>query len=179
VIPDDFDDSARLAYRSLINNTRTLEFSGFASNQRQQEGASCEKGRAAALHFSDNGQVSITSFFESSALQCYLDAETNDLYDGNLSPDKSQPMRRMIVLEDLPRNHVEILGSSLRIHPSFFASHYSDPIKTGSAGNGAYSRPTFSRLVCLSIPAIALYGNQRPRTRWGWSALPVEQSRST
>jgi hypothetical protein len=134
---DDGADSARLAYRSLINNTRTLEFAGFASNQREQEGASREKGRAAALHFFSDGEVSTTTFSGSSDLQQYLDAGTNNkTFDGNASPSVYQPLRRMIILEDLPRNYVEILGSRLQIHPRFFAAHYSCPIKTGSTGKG-------------------------------------------
>jgi hypothetical protein len=42
----------------------------------------------------------------------------------------------MTHLEDLLKNYVEVLGSRLKIHPSFFAAHYSDPIRTGSAGKG-------------------------------------------
>ncbi|KAH6716408.1 hypothetical protein BKA61DRAFT_574213 [Leptodontidium sp. MPI-SDFR-AT-0119] len=131
------NDPARVAYQSLIYNTRTLEFSGFARNQRQQYGTAREKGRAAALHFLSNGQISITPFCDSLALQKYLDAGTSaDVYHGNPSTGVRQPLRRMILLEDLPRNHIEVLGSRLRIHPSFFAAHYSDPIKTGSAAKG-------------------------------------------
>ncbi|EPE36277.1 hypothetical protein GLAREA_05615 [Glarea lozoyensis ATCC 20868] len=134
---DDSKDPARLAYRALINNTRTLEFTSFASNQRQQEGAFPEKGRAAALHFLNDGNVCITPFCSSSALQQYLDAEPNNsLPQGTISSGVYQPLRRMIILEDLPRNYVEILGSRLKIHPRFFAAHYSCPIKTGSAGKG-------------------------------------------
>jgi len=130
-------DPERIAYQSLIQNTRTLEFSAFATNQRQQDAAARQKGRAAAIHFLSNGQVSITAFSDSSALQTYLDAGDNaGMLPGSLPTDVHQPVRRMIILEDLSKDYVEILGSRLRIHPSFFAAHYSDPIKTGSAGKG-------------------------------------------
>jgi hypothetical protein len=137
LISGDCNDSARSAYRSLINNARTLEFTGFASNQRQQDPALPEKGRAAALHFLENGQVSTTSFSNSAALQDYLNTGTSThLCNHHVSHESCQPVRRMIILEDLSRNHVEILGTHLRIHPAFFAAHYSDPIKTGSSGKG-------------------------------------------
>jgi hypothetical protein len=126
-----------LAYQSLIQNTRTLEFLGFAKNQCQQDDAASENGRAAVLHFLANGEVSITPFCHSSALQEYLDYKTSAGGCFEKPPnDVHQPLRRMILLEDLPRNYIEIIGTRLRINPSFFAAHYSDPIKSGSTGKG-------------------------------------------
>jgi hypothetical protein len=129
---DGLTDPARCAYRSLIQNMRTLEFAGFARNQRQQDVTSREDGRAAAVQFLSDGDISITNFCDSSALERYLDGGMRT----DITNNPHQPLRRMMILEDLPRNHIEILGSFLKIHPSFFAAHYSDPIKTGSAAKG-------------------------------------------
>jgi hypothetical protein len=133
---DGLTDPARCAYRSLIQNTRTLEFSGFAKNQNQQNEIAREKGRAASVEFLSNGHVLITNFCDSLALQEYLDAGSIGVLHEKVSNDAGGHLRRMIILEDLPKNHIEVLGSRLKIHPSFFAAHYSDPIKTGSAGKG-------------------------------------------
>ena len=33
---------------------------------------------------------------------------------------------RLVILQDLPRNHVEVIGSRLRVHPTVFARHWGD-----------------------------------------------------
>ena len=129
---DGLTDPASCAYRSLIQNMRTLEFSGFARNQRQQDVTARENGRAAVVQFLSHGAISITNFCDSSALETYLEAGMRT----DITNNPHTPLRRMVILEDLPRNYIEILGSRLKIHPSFFAAHYSDPIKTGSAAKG-------------------------------------------
>lgn len=145
-------DQASLAYQARIQNTRTLEFLGFASNQRQQDEIAAENGRVAALHFLADGEFQITPFCSSSSLREYLDSNSSSgerLENPPIDPNHvRQPLRRMILLEDLPRNYIEIIGSRLRINPSFFAAHYSDPIKSGAAAKGlALGRSSRDSLV--------------------------------
>ncbi|CAN9203487.1 unnamed protein product [Alternaria alternata] len=58
-------------------------------------------------------------FKSSRELQCYLD-ETADA-------KPTHPWRRLFILEDLPLNYVQVLGSHLRIPPSVFGAHWADP----------------------------------------------------
>jgi hypothetical protein len=137
IVQDDTSDSktdpSRSAYWALIQNTKTLEFSGFAKNLREQAGDALQKGRAAVLQFLPDGQTSLQTFLNSVSLQEYLD--TPWIYD-NMSTQARQPLRRMIILEDLARNYVEVLGTRLKIHPAIFAAHWGDPIENASSGKG-------------------------------------------
>ena len=127
--------SARSAYWTLIQNTQTPGFSEFAKNLREQDATTREKGRAAAIQYFPNGRTSRTTFSTSQSLEEYLTSALNYEADGETpSCQKSQPLRRLIILEDLPRNYVEVLGSQLRIHPAFFASHWVDPLTNRSSG---------------------------------------------
>lgn len=117
-------DNARLAYWSLIQNTTTKEFTRFAHALQEQDAAGREKARVVAIDFSDQGHALQTKFQNSVQLQEYLDGDARL----RLSSGTAVRRRRMIILEDLARNYIEILGSRLRIHPSFFAAHWSDLI---------------------------------------------------
>jgi len=124
--------SARSVYYSLIQETKTLEFTGFAKNLREQEGSSLEDSRAAVIEFLPSGQISQKQFHNSLSLQEYLDTSVTPYP----SDGSKQPLRRMIMLEDLARNYIEVLGTRLKIHPSLFAAHWRDPIRTGCAEKG-------------------------------------------
>ena len=48
------------------------------------------------------------------------------------------------MLEDLPRNYILVLGSQLRIPPSFFAGHYDDPASSAFDHRNPFERHTNS-----------------------------------
>jgi hypothetical protein len=130
-------DTARRAYWDLIQNTTTLRFSGFANTLQKQDAAAREKCRAVAIQFLADGRTTKTSFPSSQALQQYLaPSADSDIHIHTESRQIRDPLRRMIILEDLPRNYVEVLGSQLKIHPAFFAAHWSDPIKNRHSSRG-------------------------------------------
>jgi hypothetical protein len=124
---EDAPDHARLAYWALIQNTTTSEFAGFARALHGQDEEAREKARAMAIDFSDQGHPLQTTFQNSVQLQEYLDADAC-LQASCGATANPVCHRRMIILEDLARNYIEVLGSRLRIHPSFFAAHWSDPV---------------------------------------------------
>jgi hypothetical protein len=68
-----------------------------------QDAISCEKGRVAAIQFFSDGRTLQTIFPTSQSLQEYLVSASNDEADGEKIPDKMrQPLRCLIILEDLP-----------------------------------------------------------------------------
>ena len=50
-----------------------------------------------------------------------IDSDLEDIYQ------EEPPLGRILVIEDLTREVVEVLGSSLNIDPLFFASHIHTP----------------------------------------------------
>jgi hypothetical protein len=76
-------------------------------------------GRVAIIEYLDEVSMPPRMFKSSRELQCYLD-ETADA-------KPTHPWRRLFILEDLPVNYVQVLGSHLRIPPSVFGAHWADP----------------------------------------------------
>jgi hypothetical protein len=59
-------------------------------------------------------------------LRTYLALDTPETDSLPSAAHERSMRRRLFILEDLPREFVELLGSQLRVHPSFFARHCTD-----------------------------------------------------
>lgn len=157
--------AARIAYWNLIQSTKTPDFYGFTENLRGQDAISCEKGRVAAIQFLPDGRTLQTIFPTSQSLQEYLASASNDEADGEKMPDQMrQPLRRLIILEDLPRNCVEVSGSYLRINPAFFATHWADPITERSSGRRFFLYQSSGNSFILQSPqmhCIVIVGHEQ------------------
>lgn len=105
-------------YWSLLESTQRQWYPGFVRQLSSQVGARRDQGRAAVITFQDGSKPSARTFETSKALHRYF----------TKSPAPTSPgapaLRQMFVLEGLPRNFVEVLGSRLRIPPSLFAAHW-------------------------------------------------------
>jgi hypothetical protein len=98
------------------------QFPRFVKSLKEQRPDRYELGRAAVLEFK-KGQRAVATHFEGSEdLQTYLDDPTRH----RPCPEQGS-RRRLWLLEDISKSYIEILGSRLRIPPSFFAAHWADP----------------------------------------------------
>ena len=88
-------------------------------------------GRAAVFEYPEAQPTRTRSFKNSNDLDSYLNSppSSNDL----------SPRRRLFILEDLPRNYVEVLGSSLLIPPSFFAAHWAGACVADYSGRSSFT----------------------------------------
>ena len=103
------------AYWSLIDSTQGISYQGFVDKLRSQPKSDQVLGRAAIFESRREEPPFYKKFRQSKDLGDFLDKHPNGF------------VRRVIVLEDLPRNFIEVLGSRLRIPPSFFGDHWEDP----------------------------------------------------
>ena len=115
------DDQLNNAYASLLVASLKNSFPSFVGNFQLQNGAVAERGRVAMIDFQGQGKTSVTQFTSSCHLKSFLD------HEGPVCAPRKPPRRRLCMLEDIARNKVEILGSRLRIPPSVFAAHWTDP----------------------------------------------------
>ncbi len=133
--------SKELEYMNLIQNQIRPFFPNFAASLSRQTPVQREMGRCAVVDFSQGFSQRTSSFRNSVELRQYI-------LETSLSPaigHQNQPKRRLFILEDLPLNHVLILGSGLRIPPSFFAGHYDDPASSTFNHRNPFERHTNSQ----------------------------------
>ncbi|PMD16328.1 hypothetical protein NA56DRAFT_649479 [Hyaloscypha hepaticicola] len=107
------DSSVEERYWKLIKSSQKLSYPGFVDSLERQTLWRRNAGRVAVFC---QDKDSPQEFSTSDDLRRFLNDHPN-------KPDEA----RIFVLEDLPRSFVEILGSRLRIPPSFFADHWEDP----------------------------------------------------
>jgi hypothetical protein len=105
-------------YWKLLESTQRRWYPGFVNHISGQIGPKQEEGEAAVITFEDETIPSVQPFETSKALRSYLTKHPRT------RPTDSPILRRAFVLEGLPRNFVQVLGSRLRVPPSFFASHW-------------------------------------------------------
>jgi len=128
-----WEDHRRHSYWTLINTTLYHQFPRFVTNLRNQSAKQRELGRALVLEYKEGEKAIAIHFKGSEHLQRYINDRPR------LKASHEQGIRRRLwVLEDISRNYVEVLGSGLRIPPSFFAAHWADPI-----GADFNERPSF------------------------------------
>jgi hypothetical protein len=99
-------------YWSLIKS-QEQSYPGFVKRLENQTEWRQKSGRIAI--FCDSEKRTIKRFGTSDGLRKFLDGNENK---------PGEP--RIFLLEDLSKSFVEILGSRLRIPPSFFADHWED-----------------------------------------------------
>lgn len=83
----------------------------------QVEGREVEEGRMAVVEVQDGSEPAVREFMSSRALIRYLDKKPTVAGPAALQ-------RRIFVLEGLPGNFIEALGSRLRTPPALFSSHW-------------------------------------------------------
>lgn len=104
-------------YFSLLESSQRLQYPGFVDYLCSQCGPTAEAGRAAVIEFQDGAKPLVKRINTSRALRRYL-AQT---------PPNGAVLRRAFVLEGLPKDFLLVLGSNLRVPPSFFATHWAGP----------------------------------------------------
>lgn len=111
-------------YWTLIRSTQNGSYSDFVL-KLENETYRSPQGRAVILERGDEGPIvrEFKGIPGLKSLREILDS-TNDT-----------EVLRVIVLEDLRRQFIEVVGSRLRVPPSFFGDHWEDP-------NSAFSRRT-------------------------------------
>jgi hypothetical protein len=110
------ETDAREAYLALISSQLCWSFPEFVRNVQSQSPTERETGRVAVIEYQSKDKQTVEVFKSSKDLQYYFDDTA-----------AATPRQRLLVLEDLSRNYLEILGSQLRIPPRFFGAHWSDP----------------------------------------------------
>jgi len=113
------EHTPRWRYGQLLENSTSQLFPGFVNNFKNQSKGQRELGRAAVLESLGSEPARTRTFHTSSDLQSYLTSEPTVNEDGQ--------RRRLFILEDLPRNYIEILGCNLLVPPSVFAAQWSIP----------------------------------------------------
>ncbi|KAF1954206.1 hypothetical protein CC80DRAFT_568014 [Byssothecium circinans] len=112
-------EELRRKYFELLNRQLCELFPSFLHNLQVQAPQEREMGRAAVLEYSKGIYSGQRVFKSSTELQEYLE-ETATTQARNIR-------QRLFLLEDLSRNYVEVLGSQLRVPPSFFGAHWDVP----------------------------------------------------
>lgn len=107
-------------YWSLLISTQRAFYPGFTDQLLRQIGPRQEEGRAAVINFQDGANPSVQQFEKSRALRSYLNSPSSRSPGGPV-------IRRMFVLEGLPRKFIQVLGSKLRVPPSLFAARWAGP----------------------------------------------------
>ncbi|KAF1938433.1 hypothetical protein EJ02DRAFT_473619 [Clathrospora elynae] len=113
------DKDQREAYLELLNSQLCWSFPEFVRNLRSQSPHEREMSRVAVIEHRSDTQRDSETFKSSRELQDYLEKAA--------TTETSTPPRRLFILEDLALNHIEVLGSKLRIPPTFFGAHWADP----------------------------------------------------
>ncbi|KAK1454860.1 hypothetical protein CMEL01_03620 [Colletotrichum melonis] len=109
--------SAEDEYLELLASTQKHQYPGFVSHLKQQDGPLREEGRVAVIEFKDSQAPQAKRIRTSTALRrCFED-----------SPQSSVDIRRLFVMEGLPRNFIKAFGARLRVPPSFFSAHWTSP----------------------------------------------------
>jgi hypothetical protein len=111
--------SLKEKYGELVERSTSHLFPGFVDNFKNQSKDQRELGRAAVLESLDGQPAQAKSFQNSRDLEIYFNSTSSTL--------ESKPYRRLFILEDLPRNYIEILGCNLLVPPSFFAAQWAAP----------------------------------------------------
>jgi hypothetical protein len=89
------------------------------------------------LNFSDTDESPSRHDLSVAELKSLLEVLTTDSPNRNSSTNACQPQGCILLVEDLTKDMIEILGSRLDIDPFFFASHINSPTVTAQI-----SRPT-------------------------------------
>jgi hypothetical protein len=110
----------------FAQNAQSVLLMKLAQGLGQQDSVDAEKGRVAVLEYNAEGKPLRKDFKTSQQLLQYLDQEEQPVWDPQQNPVPTPGVRRLFILEDLSRRHVEILGSRLKIHPIHFARHWGD-----------------------------------------------------
>ncbi|KAH7402963.1 hypothetical protein BKA66DRAFT_436341, partial [Pyrenochaeta sp. MPI-SDFR-AT-0127] len=113
------EKDSRQAYFDLLNSHLYWLFPEFVRNLQSQSPHAREMSRTAVLEYKDTSQCEQMVFKGSKELQYYLERSASD--------KTRPPQQRLFLLEDLSLNSIEVLGSQLRIPPSFFGAHWADP----------------------------------------------------
>ena len=165
------DDQLSKAYRSLILSSLRTSFPSFVRNYEFQEGLVAQRGRVASIDFEEDGKISVNRFDSLTHLKRILDNEAPSLYIVG-----QPPRRRLYLLEDIARDYVDTLGSRLRIPPSVFAAHWSDPATSGGTYDDTFlvsHSPHYFRLRYRQLHKVrgdyplGLYGDRNSNVpRW-------------
>ena len=111
-------------YWSLLQSSQAKFYPDFVETLSSHRGAFVEGGRAAVIEFHSNAKPSVQNFQTPANLREYIDK----------TPSKT-PHQRAFVLEGLPKNFIIVLGTKLRVPPSFFAEHWPNPGQVGNLVN--------------------------------------------
>jgi hypothetical protein len=113
------DTEEEKEYWKLLESTQQRWYPEVVHRMSNQTELQQQEGRVAVIKFEDETKPSVKLFETSKALRRYLDKYPP------AKPADVPVLRRAFVLEELPRKFVQVLGSKIRVPPSFFTSHWS------------------------------------------------------
>ena len=126
---DETKDIAGSPNLRFIQTGQSMIMDSLAQALSQQTETTANNGRIAVLSFDAVEQQRVQVFGRAVDLEAYLTGCNTRATASGGTPQVNgtqRRQRRLFILEDLPRTFVELLGSHLRIHPSFFARHCTD-----------------------------------------------------
>jgi hypothetical protein len=100
----------------IEKNAESTLLNILAKALREQDLVEAEHGLVAILEWQNGTRMGTKIIENATLLRQHLDTAPGDV-SGRC---------RLIILQDLPRNHVEVIGSRLKIHPTTFARHWGD-----------------------------------------------------
>ncbi|KAF4461192.1 hypothetical protein FALBO_12018 [Fusarium albosuccineum] len=105
-------------YWLRLYSTQRQWHPGVVSQLSSQDGVKGHEGRVALIKFQNDAKPSVEVFTNLEKLRRH--------FTDPVSPH-APTCSRMFVLEGLPRNFIHLLGSRLKVPPSFFAEHWVKP----------------------------------------------------
>lgn len=104
-------------YWSLVDSTQKHHYPDFVRHLSEQQAVLGEDGRAAIISFLNDATASIRVVNSSAKLRECLES----------SDESHTTMRRLVILEGLPKSFVQVLGVKFRVPPNFFSAHWTTP----------------------------------------------------
>ncbi|KXH34272.1 hypothetical protein CNYM01_01077 [Colletotrichum nymphaeae SA-01] len=101
-------------YWEFLKSTQSEPYPNFVQYLSQQKSTLRDEGRAAIIHFEDQHKPTVTICHTPTKLGKQLDR----------SADSRVPVRRLMVLEGLSKQFVQVLGARLRVPPGLFSAHW-------------------------------------------------------
>jgi len=110
------EDTPESNYGRYVEASLSCHFSRFVENFKDPSHSTRDSGRVAMLTFALGQPASVVHFSGFEELTIYLDS-TNSIGSFEIR-------RRLFILEGLPRNYIEALGSRLEVPPAPFAAQW-------------------------------------------------------
>ncbi|KPI44757.1 uncharacterized protein AB675_8303 [Cyphellophora attinorum] len=126
-------DTVTEAYYHLLENSQNWLLGRLAEHIKSQDVFAAEASRVEVIEIDEQGNRTQQQPTTSHAFRALLDHTTTSHTPDDSNHDSAgikppsdsdpAPVRRIVIMEDVSRSYMGILGSRLRIPPTFFARH--------------------------------------------------------